>query len=55
MNVAELKRYLQERGVSVTEHLKTSLVEIASAVERVGVPVMIQTSKKIKPLMLTNK
>jgi len=55
MNVAELKRYLQERGVSVTEHLKTSLVEIASAVERMGVPVMIQTSKKIKPLMLTNK
>ena len=34
MNVAELKKYLQERGVSVSGYLKTSLVEIASAVER---------------------
>ena len=39
MNVAELKKYLQERGVSVTGYLKTSLVEIASAVERMGFPV----------------
>ena len=39
MNVAELKKYLQERGVSVTGYLKTSLVEIASAVERMGLPV----------------
>ena len=30
MNVAELKKYLQERGVSVSGYL----VEIASAVER---------------------
>ena len=34
MNVAELKKYLQERGVSVSGYLKTSLVQIASAVER---------------------
>ena len=39
MNVAELKKYLQERGVSVTGYLKTSLVEIASAVERMVLPV----------------
>ena len=32
MNVVELKKYLQERGVSVSGHLKSSLVEIASAV-----------------------
>ena len=30
MNVAELKKYLQERGVSVSGYLKTSLVEIAA-------------------------
>lgn len=29
-----LKKYLQERGVSVSGYLKTSPVEIASAVER---------------------
>lgn len=39
MNVAELKKYLQKRGVSVGGNLKTSLVEIASAVERMVLPV----------------
>ena len=39
MNVAELKQFLQERGVSVSGYLKTSLVEIASAVERMVLPV----------------
>ena len=34
MNVAELKKYLQEHGVSVSEYLKSSLVQIASAVEK---------------------
>ena len=39
MNVAELKNFLQERGVSVSGYLKTSFVEIASAVERMVLPV----------------
>ena len=39
MNVAELKKYLQDRGVSVSGYLKPSLVEIASAVERMVLPV----------------
>ena len=39
MNVAELKKYLQEQGVSVSGYLKTSLVEITSAVERMVLPV----------------
>ena len=39
MNVAELKKYLQERGVSVSGYLKSSLVEIASAVEKMVLPV----------------
>ena len=34
-----LKKYLHERGVSVSGYLKTSLVEIASAVERMVFPV----------------
>ena len=34
MDVAELKKYLQDRGVSVSGYLKSSLVEIAFAVER---------------------
>ena len=38
MNVAELKKYLQDRGVSVSGYLKPSLVEIASAVERMVLP-----------------
>ena len=39
MNVAELKKYLQDRGVSVSGYLKPSLEEIASAVERMVLPV----------------
>ena len=39
MNVAELKKYLQERGVLVSGYLKTLLVEIASAVQRMVLPV----------------
>ena len=34
-----LKKYLRELGVSVRGYLKTSLVEIASAVERMLLPV----------------
>ena len=41
MNVVELKIYLpfQDRGVSVSRYLKPSLVEIASAVERMVLPI----------------
>ena len=39
MNVAERNKYLQERGVSVSGYLETSLVENASAVERMVVAV----------------
>ena len=38
-NVAELTKYLQECGFSKRGYLKTSLVEIASAVERMVLPV----------------
>ena len=38
MNVAELKKYLQERGVSVSGYL-ISLIEIAAAVEGMMLPV----------------
>ena len=34
ISVAELKKYLQERGISASGYLKTSLMEIASAVEK---------------------
>ena len=39
MGVAELKKYLQERGISASGYLKTSLVAIASAVEKMVLPV----------------
>ena len=40
MSVAELKKYLQERGISASvRYLKTSLVEITSAVEKMVLPV----------------
>ena len=35
VNVAAIKRYLQECGVSVNGYLKLGLVEIAVAVEKV--------------------
>ena len=34
MNVAEIKKYLPDRGASVSGYLKPLLVEITSAVER---------------------
>ena len=39
MSVAELKKYLQERGISASGYLKTSLVAIASVVEKMVLPV----------------
>ena len=39
MNVASLKCYLQERGITVNGYLKPALVEIASAVERMMLPI----------------
>ena len=36
MSVAELKKYLRERGISASGYLKTSLVEITSAVKKNG-------------------
>ena len=39
MNVAELKKYLQDRGILVSGYLKPSLVEITSAVEWMVLPV----------------
>ena len=39
MNVTAIKKYLQERGVSVNGYLKPALVEIASAVEKMMLPV----------------
>ena len=39
MNVAELKKYLQELGISASGYLKTSLEEITSAVKKMVLPV----------------
>ena len=39
MNVAELKKYLQDRGILVSGYLNPSLVEIASAVKWMVLPV----------------
>ena len=39
MSVAAIKKYLQERGVSVNGYLKPGLVEIAIAVEKMMLPV----------------
>ena len=39
MTVSQLKKYLQDRGVSVSGYLKTSLVEIASSVEKMNLPI----------------
>ena len=39
MSVAAIKKYLQERGVSVNGYLKSGLVETAVAVEKMMLPV----------------
>ena len=39
MSVAELKKYLQIRGVTVNGYLKLALLEIAQAVEKMMLPV----------------
>ena len=39
MTVAELKKYLQMRGVTVNGYLKPALLEIAQAVEKMMLPV----------------
>ena len=39
MSVAAIKKYLQERGVSVNGYLKPGPVEIAVAVEKMMLPV----------------
>ena len=39
MNVAGLKKYLQERGITVHGYLKPALVTIACAVEKMMLPV----------------
>ena len=39
MNVASLKKYLQERGITVHGYLKPALVTIACAVEKMMLPV----------------
>ena len=40
MSVTELKKYLQERGISASGYFKTLLVEITSAVEKMVLPVV---------------
>ena len=38
MNVMQIKKFLLERGVSVNGYHKSSLIKIASAVEKMGLP-----------------
>ena len=40
MNVTQIKNFLIERGVSVNGYNECSLIKIASAVERMGIPCM---------------
>ncbi len=57
MTVAELKKYLQIRGVAVNGYLKPALLEIAQAVEKMMLPVepimniQMKEARKI-PLLL---
>ena len=50
MSVAELKKHLQEQGISASGHLKTSLVGITSAVEKM-VPPVDPNFEKATPLL----
>ena len=46
MSVAEIKQYLRERGVTVNGYLKPALVNIASAVEKMMIPVEPQLQQE---------
>ena len=50
MSVAELQKYLQERGISASGYLRTSIVEITYAVEKMVLPVDPKF-EKAKPLL----
>jgi ABC-type uncharacterized transport system substrate-binding protein len=39
INVASLKNYLQERGITVNGYLKPALVEITFAVQKMMLPI----------------
>jgi hypothetical protein len=45
MSVNDLKTYLRKRGVSVNGYLKPALIEIANAVEKMMLPVVIEFEK----------
>ena len=44
MNVVQIKNFLLERGVSVTGYIKRTLIKVASALERMGIPCVPTTS-----------
>jgi hypothetical protein len=44
MKLAELKDYLQNRGVSVNSHLKPGLIATACAVEEMNLPLISKVS-----------
>lgn len=52
MKVPELRKYLLDRGVSVSGYLKKTLVEIASAVEKLSLPVTSDLFEQDKSLII---
>ena len=45
MKMSELKKFLQDRGITVNSYLKPDLVAIAGAVEEMNFPPQCQTTE----------
>ena len=55
MKIPELKRFLQDRGVSVNSQLKPGLVAIACAVESMKLPLKNRVTVKEEKQNLTRR
>ena len=52
MKMSELKKFLQDRGITVNSYLKPGLVAIGCAVEEMNLPLQSQTTRQKKSLIL---
>ena len=57
MKMPELKKFLQDYGITVNSYLKPGLVAIACAVEEMNLPLQCQTTEaeeKLRNIMIRN-
>ena len=55
MKMPELKKFLQDRGITVNSYLKPGLVAIACAVEEMNLPLQCQTTEAEEKLNIRHR